>query len=1392
MRRPLTTVVVIAGLALGGALAWRQMARDIFPPLGIPTIYVAQPYGGMDPEQMEGFLTYYYEYHFLYITGIEHVESKSIQGAAIIKLQFHPGMDMSQAMAETIAYVNRARAFMPPGTVPPFVMRFDAGSVPVGNLVFASETRTVGQLQDAALNLVRPLFATLPGVSAPPPFGGSARSILVNLKPDRLKAYHMAPEEVVSAITAANTISPSGNLRLADTYPMVPMNAVVKNIKDLETVPIRTGTFPAVFVRDVAEVVDGSDIVTSYALVNGRRTVYIPVTKRADASTLSVVNLVKKNLPRFQSVLPDDVKVSYEFDQSPYVTRAIRDLLREGGLGALLTGLVVLLFLRDWRSALIVVLNIPLSLVAALFALFLTRQSVNLMTLGGLALAVGILVDEATVAIENIHAHLGQQQSPALAAFRASNETAVPRLLAMLCILSVFIPAFFMVGAGKALFVPLALAVGFSMIASFFLSSTLVPILSVWLLGTRSGETHTSPGAFTRLQNRYARLLAPVVRFRWAIVGLYALLSAAALFLVGGRLGTELFPRVDAGQLQLRLRAPPGTRVEKTEALALKVLESIKAVTGGTNVALTLGLIGVHAASYPINFIHQWNSGPEEGVLQVQFKPGPTTRIEPLKERLRARFAREFPDVAFSFEPGDIVSRVMSFGAPTPIELAVSGPNLAVSRDFAEQLRERLSHVDALRDIQFGQPLDYPTVNVALNRERAGVIGVQTAEATRSLVAATASSRFTVPNYWADPNSGVSYQLQVQVPQEKMTSLEDLKNVPVANKQGEPVLLRNVATVRNGSMPGEYDRYNMQRLVTLTANISGDDLGSVARQVQAAVKAAGDPPPRTRVDLRGQVVPLEQMLDGLRTGLLLTVVVIFLLLSAYFESLQLAFVVVSTVPAVLAGVALALRLTGTTLNIQSFMGAIMAVGVALANAILLVTFAERNRIDGAEAARAAAEGARARLRPILMTSCAMIAGMVPMALGVGQGGEQTAPLGRAVIGGLAAATLATLFVLPGVFALLRHASSRASNSLDPTDASSRHFVRVALLLCLAVFIGCKPAENAPIKTAPPLAVTVTQPTRGPVSRTISLPALIAANQQATLYSKVAGYLKTISVDKGDAVNQGDLLAEIEVPELVADAARYQAEADIAALDFQRASEAQQKAPDLVMRQDVDTAKAKAEMAKANLERARTLLGFTKITAPFSGTITRRMVDPGAFVPAATSGTAAHNAALVTLADFKIVRVQVYVPEPEVPRVTAGVPARITIDELPNLVFTGAVSRVAQALDDETKTMLAEIDLTNRDNLLRPGMYASATLTVERHEQALRVPVEAVAFEKAGTAVFVAADGTAKRVPVKAGFNDGSMVEILDGLAPTETVILLGRTVLNNGQAIQITGAQRQP
>ncbi|MCA1685072.1 MAG: efflux RND transporter permease subunit, partial [Planctomycetia bacterium] len=610
-------------VTLGSGLALTRMSVDIFPNLNLPVIYVAQPYGGMDPAQMEGLLTNYYEYHFLYIGGIHHVESRNVQGMALMKLYFHPGTDMAQAMAETIGYVTRSRAFMPPGTVSPFITRFDAGSVPVGYLVLSSETKSIGEIQDQALFKVRPMFASLPGVSAPPPFGGSARTVVVRVDPDRLRSYQMSPDEVISALTRGNTISPSGNVRIGDKMPIVPINSLVRQVKDLEGIPIRIGQDPGVYLRDVATVQDATDIPVGYALVNGRRAVYILVTKRADASTVSVVDAVKRGLPGMQAVLPDDIKVGFEFDQSPTVTRAMRSLVTEGALGAVLTGLMVFAFLRDWRSVLVVVLNIPFALCGAVVALWLTGQTINLMTLGGLALSIGILVDEATVEIENIHHKMEGTPSVALAVRRGNMDTAVPRLLAMLCVLAVFLPSFFMQGAAKALFVPLSLAVGFAMVASYLLSSTFVPVLSAWLLRhderPRDGEWRPP---FDRGRDAFGRVLTGVVRVRWVVVPAYLAVTALVILGVGPGLGLEIFPGVDAGRFQLRIKAPAGTRIEETEKIAVAALDAIDREVGPGGVAVSVGYVGNIPSSYPINAIYQWSGGPEEVMLRVALKHG--------------------------------------------------------------------------------------------------------------------------------------------------------------------------------------------------------------------------------------------------------------------------------------------------------------------------------------------------------------------------------------------------------------------------------------------------------------------------------------------------------------------------------------------------------------------------------------------------------------------------------------------------------------------------------------------------------------------------------------------------------------------------------------------------
>lgn len=1067
MRRPATVMVLVLSLTLGCFLAvgpsisqhfkWpypaglpKGMEVDIFPRLNLPVIYVCQPYGGMDPAQMEGFLTNYYEYHFLYISGIHHVESRNVQGTALMKLYFHPETNMAQAMAETINYVNRSQAFMPPGTVSPFVMRFDTGSVPVGYLVLSSDTRSISEIQDLALFRVRPMFSSLPGVSAPPPFGGSARSIVITVDPKKLQSYSMSPDEVIVALTRGNTLSPSGNVPIGDSYPIVPVNSVVKDPQQLGSIPVRMGENP-VFIRDLGIIQDSADAPAGYALVNGRRAVYILATKRADASTLSVINNIKDALPKMKEALGADgegIDVRFEFDQSPYVTKAVGGVLTEGVLGAVLVGLMILLFLRDWRSALIVVLNIPISLFCSIFALWLTGQSINLMTLGGLALAIGILVDEATVSIENIHSHLQRGVPLAKAVRDGSIETIAPRLLAMLCILAVFVSSFFMQGAARALFVPLSLAVGFSMIASYFLSSTFVPVLSVWLL--RESVNHNSnPTAFSRMKDGYERLLATLFSARMVLIAVYLIFCFSTIGWIAPQLGRSVFPTVDAGQFRLRMRAPDGTHIEKSEALAKQTLKIISEVLGPENVELTLGYVGMIHSNFPVNAVYQWSRGPEEAILYVDLNKDIRLSDETIKEKVRERLAQEMPDVRFSFEPSDIVNEVMSFGSPTPIEVVISGTDFAKNREFAGNLSNSLKEVTILRDVQLGQSMDYPTVQVNVDREKAGIAGLMPLDVSRALVTATSSSRFVVPNYWADPKSGIAYQVQVELPRqvvrspydvETIGSVAQLGRIPLRKTDKGQILLQDIASLERGTMPGQYDRYNMKRQVTITANFVGNDLGEVASLVQNAIAKAGTPPTGSTVEIRGQIPPMEEMQSGLAIGLILAIVAVFLLLTAYFQSIRLSLAAISTIPAVVTGIVLTLYLTNTTINIQSFIGSIMAIGVAMANAILLVTFAEKRRVEFDNIKQATIIGAGSRLRAILMTSLAMIAGMLPMALALGESGQQNAPLGRAVVGGLVAATIATLIFLPLIFAFLQSSATLKSASLDPEDPQSQHFL----------------------------------------------------------------------------------------------------------------------------------------------------------------------------------------------------------------------------------------------------------------------------------------------------------------------------------------------------------------
>jgi len=1036
LRHPVTILVTVIAILFFSVLAIQNSKIDIFPRLGLPTVYVAQTYGGLSPDQMEGFITSYYEYHFLYITGVKYVESKSVQGAAIIKIEFNEGTDMSQAMAEVVGYVNRARAFMPPGTVSPFITRFDAGSVPVGQLVFSSDNRSLGEISDLALFRVRPMFATLPGVSAPPPFGGNQKTVVVTVNPQKLQDYHLSPDQVVQSLVKFNSITPAGNVSIGDTTYLTPQNSVIEDAQDLQKVPLQPGSGPGVYLRDVATVSLGADITTGYALINGKRSVYIPVTKRADASTWDVVQRVKAALPDMQAAIPNDIKVSYEFDQSGYVINSLKSLLFEGGLGALLTGLVVLLFLKDFRSGLIVIMTIPLALLSAATALYLCGQTINIMTLGGLALAVGILVDEATVTIENIHRHQEQGKDKARAIADACMEIAAPKLLILLSILAVFVPALFMNGVPRALFLPLSLAVGFAMIASFLLSQTFVPVVSNWLLKHRlKNAVPNKTGAFDRMKNWYTRS-GERRQHHYALTTILFLIGAFVLVIVLFRLtGTQLFPDTDSGQAQVRLRLPVGTRFERTEDATRTLLALADSIAGKGNVEISSAFVGTQPSSYPVNLIFLWTGGPHESVIKIKLKPG-IMHIGDFRERLRAAATRALPGARLSFEPGDQVEQVLNLGSTNPIEIAVANRNLEQGQKTAAALLQKLSTLPELRDLQIATPLSYPTIKLDVDRIRTGQLGLSGDEVARSTVAATSSSRFTAPSYWLDRTTGTAYQVQVQYPGYQMNSTARLEAIPVSSGAGgQTHYLGELASWSRTTVPGEYDRLNQQRYITITANIAQKDRGATYTKIRRIIDGMGKQPNGARILLRGQADLLQQTLQSLQFGLAITIVVIFLAMAIFFQSFRVALATLSVIPAVVAGSLFLLYVTGSTLNIQSYMGAIMAVGVAIANSVLFVTNAEQLRRTGTTNAQLEAAGHR--LRPILMTSVAMIAGMIPMALGLAEGGDQTAPLGIAVIGGLLFSAPGVLFFLPHTYQWLAGRKTYKPVSLYPDDTQTR-------------------------------------------------------------------------------------------------------------------------------------------------------------------------------------------------------------------------------------------------------------------------------------------------------------------------------------------------------------------
>ncbi|AYN02985.1 efflux RND transporter permease subunit [Flavobacterium sp. 140616W15] len=1038
LRKPISIMVMVLGLLFFGIKATKDIKVDILPDMNLPVVYIAHSFNGYTPQQMEGYFTKMYVNMMLFTSGIESIETKNTQGLTLMKINFYEGTDMGQAIAEINALSNRSQVFLPPGAPPPFIIRFDASSQPVGQLVFKSNSKTNNELQDIANFTARPFLIKIPGLTTAPPFGGSPRTIEINIDPNKLRTHQLTPEQIVEAISRNNITSPSGNIYIDDINYLTPTNNTIKEVADFGNIPIFKGAVDNVYIRDVATVKDGADITTGYALINGARSVYINIAKSGNASTWDVVRNLKKAIPMIQNNLPDDVTISYEFDQSVYVINAVKSLILEGVLGALLTGLMVLLFLRDKRAALIVVLTIPISIISGVLFLKLFGQSINIMSLSGLALAIGILVDESTVTIENIHQHLAMGKTKAKAILDACREIAFPKLLILLCILAVFAPAFMMTGIPGSLFMPLALAIGFSMILSFLLSQTFVPVMANWLMKAKEEDHEHKEDKFDRFKNRFVTFLQSIMEKRKTILIASFVVVALGIFVMYSNTGKDVLPTVNSSQFQVRIKAPEGTRIEKTELKIKQVLRELETVIGKDHIAISSVFIGQHPSSFAVSPIYLYNAGPHEALMQIALKDFDGNTND-LKEKIRHHMKTKMPELHFSFEPIELTEKILSQGTNTPIEVRFSGMMKKMNIMYANKLLAKLKEIDYLRDQQIPQSLSYPAFEINIDRLRAAQLGIDAQDIARSLVPITASSRYTSKNMWVGGMMGIAYDVQVQTPQNILNSKDELLNVPLGKNSDRPVL-GDVATITPTKVLGESYNLGTMGYTPVTANIHNADLGRAQKDVQAAIASLGELPKGVNIQISGMVPVLDETMSSLALGLLIAIMVIFLMLAANYQSFKVSFVILTTVPFVILGSLLLMKVTGSTLNLQSYMGIIMSVGVSIANAVLLISNAETLRLQNGNALTAAIQAASLRIRPIIMTSLAMIAGMLPMAIGHGEGGDQVAPLGRAVIGGLIASSFSVLLLLPLVFVWIQGKASTQSPSLDPEDENSTHYI----------------------------------------------------------------------------------------------------------------------------------------------------------------------------------------------------------------------------------------------------------------------------------------------------------------------------------------------------------------
>ncbi len=1036
LRRPYTFVCAALLVLIFGIVAIMRMPIDIFPAINVPVVSMLWSYGGLAPSEMEQrVVTLAERVYSSYVNDVEHIESQSLNGMSIIKVYFQPNADVQAGMSQLTAASQGITHNMPPGISPPFMVRFNATDVPIMQISVASPYRTEAELNDLGTNFIRVPLGTVRGASVLPPYGGQRKQVSVDIDPQALYSKGLSASDVSAAINAQNVILPAGSARIGSREYYVRLNATPDSAKEIADLPLKTINGAPVRVGDVAQVHLGGGIQTNIVRENGHRGTYISVLKNGNASTLSVVQQVKNMLPRIKAGLPDDVHLDLLGDQSLYVRATIKGVIREGILAACLTALMILVFLGSWRSTIVVAISIPLSVLVSIILLWAFGETLNVMTLGGLALAVGILVDDATVAIESIHRNLEHGAPLRTAIIEGSRQIAVPAFVSTLSICIVFLPIFALSGPAAALFRPLALAVIFAMVASYFLSRTLVPTMADYMLpGELAAHAQPGTGTFRRIVAAFDRGFE---RFRagyhallaGAMVHRRAVLTAAGAFVLGSLLlvpmiGEDFFPQVDGGQFQLHVRAPTGTRIEETEVLFSQVERTIRRVIPPRDLALVLDNIGLPSSGVQLAVGSNATVGPADGDMLVQLTSDHKGSTWDYVRALRRELPKEYPGITFFFQPADIVSQVLNLGMPAPIDVQIAGKNTKADYALARKLSAEIASIPGAADVRVQQVMDAPELRFDVNRMKTQSLGLTERDVSSDLLISLSSSGQTAPNFWTDPVNGVQYNVSVMTPQYKMATMEQLQSTPIGGGGEAPLqTFGNLSGVSRGVAPAVVNHYNIQPVFDVYASADRRDLGGVAHAIdQVIAREHGNLPKGTEVVMRGQVQSMRSSFTGLGLGIVFAILLVYIILVVNFQSWLDPLIIIMALPGALAGIIWMLFVTHTTFTVPSLMGAIMAMGVATANSVLLVNFADGRRRAGHSAVASAIDAGYARLRPVCMTAMAMIIGMLPMALGLGEGGEQNAPLGRAVIGGLVLATFFTLIVVPLIYGILRAGS----------------------------------------------------------------------------------------------------------------------------------------------------------------------------------------------------------------------------------------------------------------------------------------------------------------------------------------------------------------------------------